>query len=230
MKHLFAVFVPHLDAPPDELYHRLHTVLRLKPGEQVILFDQAEHAQATIDRYGKKMVHLTVGKKFPSMILTPEVHWFLPLLKRDAFEHSLYTLAELGATSITPVVTTKSRQKWGTDKEQVRAHTIMIAAAEQAKQFKIPELRPTIPLSEISAIGDALFFDPEGKPLGEVVHALSKTTALSLMAGPEGDLTADEKNFLRDQGYLFCALTPTVLRASQAVTVGLGCIRSLLRT
>ena len=43
------------------------------------------------------------------------------------------------------------------------------------------------------------------------------------------DLTEQEKNLLQDQGFLFCALTPTILRAQQAVALSAGLIRSLLR-
>ncbi len=46
--------------------------------------------------------------------------------------------------------------------------------------------------------------------------------------GPEGDLTKEEKAYLKEQGFLFCALTPTVLRAQQAVALGLGILRSYL--
>ena len=44
--------------------------------------------------------------------------------------------------------------------------------------------------------------------------------------GPEGDLTQEEKDYLKQQGFVFCRLTPTVLRARQAVALGLGILRS----
>ena len=46
--------------------------------------------------------------------------------------------------------------------------------------------------------------------------------------GPEGDLTLEEKAYLKQLGFVFCALTPTVLRAQQAVALGLGVLRSYL--
>ncbi len=52
--------------------------------------------------------------------------------------------------------------------------------------------------------------------------------ALVICSGPEGDLTCEEKRMLADANFLFCALTPTVLRAQQAVAVGLGSFRSLM--
>ena len=49
-----------------------------------------------------------------------------------------------------------------------------------------------------------------------------------LMVGPEGDLMGDEKAYLNGNGFVFCQLTPTILRAQQAVTVSVGALRSLL--
>ena len=51
-----------------------------------------------------------------------------------------------------------------------------------------------------------------------------------MLVGPEGDLTHEEKQFVDDHGFIFCKLTPTIMRAHQAVAVGLGVLRSMLRT
>lgn len=55
-----------------------------------------------------------------------------------------------------------------------------------------------------------------------------KPHAIIACAGPEGDLTYEEKMQLTEDGFAFCALTPTVLRAQQAIAIGLGAIRSYL--
>lgn len=51
---------------------------------------------------------------------------------------------------------------------------------------------------------------------------------LILMVGPEGDLIP-EKKLLVHAGFTFCSLTPTVLRSVQAIALGLGMFRSVLR-
>jgi len=48
------------------------------------------------------------------------------------------------------------------------------------------------------------------------------------MVGPEEDLTNQKKEQLKQAKFLFCALTPTVLRSSQAIALGSGIIRSML--
>ncbi len=70
MKHLFAVHVPSLDLPSLDglgsgLLHRCKTVLRLKPGYQVIIFDDTHQALATIVEYHKKSVSVSLEDKVP---------------------------------------------------------------------------------------------------------------------------------------------------------------------
>jgi 16S rRNA U1498 N3-methylase RsmE len=49
-----------------------------------------------------------------------------------------------------------------------------------------------------------------------------------LFAGPEGDLLDAEKFLLQKVDFHFVRLTPTVLRAQQAITLGAGLVRSML--
>lgn len=231
MKHLFAVHVAELGVADSALFHRCKNVLRLKPGQQVLLFDDNHQALATIEAYSKKAVAVSLEGKKSLACIKPEIHWLLPLLKREAFEQALYSLCEMGVTSIYPVRTSKASRQWGTEKDFARARTIMIAAAEQAKQFVIPTIHPVGELlnwqKEESDRSTRLFFDPTGMPLKQMLES-SLVGPIYGSVGPEGDLTVEEKSYVKEQGFVFCALTPTVLRAQQAVALGLGVLRSYL--
>ena len=61
----------------------------------------------------------------------------------------------------------------------------------------------------------------------KLISELKLTSKIFLLWGPEGDLTSTEKQQVLTAGFQFSKLTPTVLRASQAVAVGLGLIRIL---
>ena len=111
----------------------------------------------------------------------------------------------------------------------------MRSAAEQSKQFIIPQLLPIIPLDlwllkAQPPLVTKIFFDPAGIALKETIALLEqhKRADIIACAGPEGDLTPQEKLMLTDNGFIFCALTQTVLRAQEAITIGLGSLRSLL--
>lgn len=220
----------------SELVYRLTSVLRIERGDRIILFDSSHHISATIVQAdAKKSVAIQIHEIAANKQLTPTIQWLLPLLKREAFEEALYTLTELGVQSIQPLLTQKTIRFFGGDREISRCQKILKAAAEQSKQFILPLLQPIIPLDiwlmkSVPPSTTKIFFDPSGLPLKEVLGLIERQKSAEIIAcaGPEGDLTYEEKLKLNDQGFIFCALTPTILRAQQAVAVGLGSLRSLL--
>lgn len=218
-----------------ELVHRIGTVLRLGSGDKIILFNSYCHVCATIVTVNlKKSITLELVNSKRNTILEPHIVWGLPILKREAFEEALYALCELGVTAIQPLVTQKTQRSWSGQKELARAQAILKAAAEQSKQFVIPELLPVQEFASWvtlhASTSMTLFFDAKGYALTDVIPVLLKKqyTALRVVIGPEGDLTDAEKELLQQHDFVFCRLTPTVLRAQQAVAVGLGILRSLL--
>lgn len=225
----------YLLTDPDLVY-RIIAILRLEKSERIVLFDNRHQVLATIIHIeAKKSVKLKIDEIKPNVPLTPTIHWVLPLLKREAFEEALYTLTELGAQSIHPVTTQKTLRFFGGEREIARWQKILKAASEQSKQFVIPELHPIIPLtgwlSKVhSPTAMKIFFDAQGIPLKETIALVEqkKASEMIVCSGPEGDLTFDEKRLLNEHGFVFSALTKTVLRAQQAVAVGLGAFRSLL--
>jgi 16S rRNA (uracil1498-N3)-methyltransferase len=229
----------HADLFPitdPELVYRIIAVLRLERNDNIILFNTTHHILAAIVQIdAKKSVTIQIREIVPNKVLTPTIHWLLPLLKREAFEDALYTLTELGAQSIQPILTQKTVRFFGGEKEIVRCQKILRAAAEQSKQFVVPLLQPIIPLDIWLMKAHApntikIFFDAAGMPFKQVLEHIEhqKSDEIIACAGPEGDLTYEEKQVLIDQGFIFCTLTKTVLRAQQAIAVGLGGLRSML--
>jgi len=217
------------------LCHRIMHVLRLTQGESFTLFDSHKHLECVLQEINERKLHAIVRAYECNVSFAPHITFMVPLLKKEAFEESIYTLTELGANAIQLIDTQKTQRTWGGQKEQERIERIMQAAAEQSKNFAYPSV--SSPVSLQSAIGaihrDAairVFFDPEGCSLNDVITSIntSLSTRIVLVIGPEGDLTADEKAYLNGHGFVFCQLTPTILRAQQAVTVSLGALRSLL--
>jgi len=239
-QHLFALYCPFnsLQKLSDAyvitdktLMHRILKVLRLKEGERFILFDDAEQKVVALKNSSSSQMYLHIIRAKPHKPLQPPIHWLLPLLKKEAFEASLYTLSQMGITSIQPIITQKSARSWGSEKDIERAHALMKAAAEQAKQFILPIVHPVCNLTswQVPHNTQLLFFDVEGKPLKQLLSELTIQPVVCLV-GPEGDMTFDEKEYLRLRGFTFGALTESVLRAQEAITVSAGLLRSFLRS
>ena len=245
-KHEFALFVNSLSLltqgkkPADELVlsdenivHRIMHVLRLRIKDECILFDKHIKISAIITAFiGKKQISLTIQSIHETTILKPHITFLLPMLKRDDLQAALYGLAEIGVTVIQLVFTQKTEHSWNNKRDGERAERIMISAAEQSKNFVYPEIRHPIALDEAlkqyGATEIKIFFDPEGNNAFDVMQAMrnTKTCDIVLLIGPEGDLHQKEKELVKKEGFLFCALTPTVIRAFQAAILGAGFIRS----
>ena len=247
MKHEFALYIPELGSVLKsgltnaftlhnaEVATRIGSVLRLQPGESCILFDRTLHARCTLVAVQKKGVEFKLLEKNKNSVVQPKISCLLPLLKRDDLEAALYASVELGATDVQLVITEKVQRAWGGTKEFERLRRIMIAAAEQSKNFALPELYEPQPLPKVvaalAADSTKLFFDLGGQPAFTVMHNLvqQKPAALAMLVGPEGDLTVQEKALLAEHQFVVSELTPTVLRAVSAYTLGLGMLRSCLK-
>lgn len=246
-KHIFAVYIADLfERQPvnksasvlitdEHVVHRIVTVLRMQIGDELILFDDTNNYQISISDI-KKNKAITVI--IESIALNPkpnfEIYFVLPLLKKEALEEVIYSLTEIGVSTISLVITNKS-QKQLTDKELLRLHKVKISAAEQSKNFSMPTIIKPAAWEKFCVQQDsfgpaALLFDPSGKPALELLLPLhqQKIKKITCLIGPEGGLTSCEIQMANQLGFKPCKLTATVLRAVQAAAVGAGLIASLL--
>lgn len=222
--------IPFTDS---EIVHRITKVLRLEQHETVIIFDQKIHAQVELVVFSKKNVEAIVLNKANNKVLKPSITVLLPILKRDAFEQAIYSCVELGANQIQLVDMQKAQRIFDEKKEMQRLHTIMIAAAEQSKQFSLPVVIKPKALAQILQEWEndsIVCCDINGQSMLEVLQALKNKNVekLALLIGPEGDFVDEERALLRSNNVQLCALTPTVLRAQQALVVALGALRATI--
>jgi 16S rRNA (uracil1498-N3)-methyltransferase len=239
-KHLFALYTAKLKIESwvvgqsivlddVELMHRMIKVLRFEINDQVVLFNQNFHAQIMLQQISKKNIVVQVLSIQTHQPLQPEVTFLLPLLKKEALEQAVYSLCELGISSIQLVITEKSRQQLLHEKEFVRLQNIVIAAAEQSKNYALCKLFAAKKLTEIvnQQFESKLFkivFDPAGASFFSINSQVQENSTI-LLAGPEGGLTDQELQLVQDQGFVLCALTSTILTAVQAVALGAGLFR-----
>jgi RsmE family RNA methyltransferase len=245
-KHEFALFVESLSlliqgkstgdtliVVDEKLAHRIINVLRLKEEDVCVLFDRHIQASVIIAGLGKKQIRVTIHSTQATITLQPTITFLFPLLKRDDYESALYALTEVGVNTIQLVFTQKTAHHWAGNRDSERAERILISAAEQSKNFSYPYIKDPIhlevALQKYNQADLKVFFDPEGKNLFDVMHSVhdSNVKNIVLLVGPEGDLHIEEKKMVQEKGFLFCTLTPTVMRAVQAAALGAGFFRSL---
>jgi 16S rRNA (uracil1498-N3)-methyltransferase len=208
------------------LVHRMTKVLRFQVADTLVLFDQTLHALVSILEISKKAVLVQIQSIDSIQSIQPDITFFLPLLKRDALETAVYALCELGVNKIALVSTEKSRKALLSSKEFERLQSIIIAAAEQSKNYAFSVLLPTHELFDaIDKNGNErkICFDPNGTSFFDL--ARSDKESIGLLVGPEAGLTDQELQNLKKLGFEFCTLTCTTLRAVQAVSLGAGLFR-----
>lgn len=242
-KHTFALYIPNFSEivqtnaqniiiSDSQILHRMIHVLRFTAETECILFDRYIHADAVVESITKKEISFRLDSIVKNKRFEPNIAFYLPILKRQALENALYSLVECGISDIQLVETEKSHRKKINDKEFKRLQNIVIAAAEQSKYFSFPEIQRPISLNDtleniVQRNGSFIYSDMSGNPVGDVIKSISPPVKnISLMIGPEADLTMDEKKLLKKYNAKLCRLTPTILRAQQAAGLCAGIFRS----
>lgn len=232
--HQFACFIPNLvknnknipfSLEDEALIHRLKNVLRLEPGESILLFNRDLRATFEIREFLKKSIQGTLSACVPhEQKNIRNVTVFLPVLKKEHLQEALYGLCEIGIHTIQLVHVHKAHVKVWSAKDHEKAEKIIIAAAEQSKNFTYPMLLAPISLQEAVAQSSSnqikIMLDAQGDSAFSLRQHLSGNEKVSIFVGPEGDFSEKEKELLMNSGVIQCKLTQTILRAYQAAILG----------
>ncbi len=225
MTHRFWVAADQLDGEQvrftDEQAHQLRSVLRLRAGAEVRVFDGLSQIDRVVELTG-----VASGRVVGETAHVPEPRTRLSvypaLLRRDKFEVVLQKLTEVGVACITPVVTARSLVREAPDERRyARWQAILREAAEQCGRGVVPRLQPPQPLAAALQRGDAPpLVAYEGEHQCTLRDALAdRPTDVGLFVGPEGGYTNAEIDCARRAGGLTVTLGPRVLRAETAALV-----------
>lgn len=218
--------------PEDSAHHAVH-VLRIRSGEEVVLFNGrgGEFAArvASIQRL-KVMVdvleHRAVERESPlRMVLVQGVS------AGDRMDFTVKKAVELGAAEIRPVLAAASVARPKGERAAARhAHwqKVAIAACEQCGRNRIPTVQPMV---EASGYGD------EGKgirillsPAAELRFSQackSGGTEFTIAAGPEAGFNGAEETAFLNAGFVPAKIGPRVLRTETAGLAALAALSAL---
>ncbi|MEM9501801.1 MAG: 16S rRNA (uracil(1498)-N(3))-methyltransferase [Pseudomonadota bacterium] len=204
--------------------HYLARVMRVKPGDAVILCDNLTGEWATrVADAGKRAVSLEVLERLRELEEVPDL-WLCPaLLKKDRFDLVLEKATELGAARIQPVI----MRRCVADKLNLdRARTLTTEAAEQCARTALPELAEPVKLDTLLREWPkdrvVFFADEEG---GEpAAKAFARHTGpAAILVGPEGGFDTAERGTIRDHPQARpVSLGPRILRGETAAIAALS--------
>lgn len=238
-KHQFAFYFPGVEnlknllqqsvvLEEKDLIHRVLRVTRLTIQDTFVLFNQKDNILLKLIEISKYKITVIVLESHRNQEIKPKIYFMLPILKREALEESVYSLAEMGVNEIQLVITQKSRHKLLSEKDMQRLHKIVIAAAEQSKHYAFPVIFSPKLLKDcmkgLASNNARVVFDVSGKPFLDVYKSI-KQCNVDLIVGPEGGFTVFELELLKSNNFILLALTKTTLRALQAVAVSSALFR-----
>lgn len=212
--------------------HHLATVLRLRPGDRVTLFDGAgTEAVAEIAAVGKRAATLQVVSRQTTARPAPPLILAAAVPKGDRFRWLVEKATELGVDQLIPLDTSRSVVEPGRGKLD-RMHQTVIAACKQCGRNHLMEIRPPSPWDELLTRelprGIGLIAHPDGEPLMTALASLPRDRPLLLIVGPEGGFTPDEIAQVRAAGIRTVHLGPHILRIETAA-VSLAAAAALWR-
>ena len=198
----------------------LGNVLRMKEGGELLVFDGTSGEWlARIAEAGRKRMALAVDRRTREAETIPDVWLAFAPVKRARIDWLVEKATELGAARLIPVTT----QRTVVDRfnlDRLRAH--IVEAAEQCGRTMLPELAEPLPLARFLQDGArTLYFADESG--GEPAATAFKPGPASILTGPEGGFTDDERTAIRAAPNARpISLGPRILRAETAALAALA--------
>jgi 16S rRNA (uracil1498-N3)-methyltransferase len=228
--------VVRIDDPA--LMHQIAGVLRLAPGDRVALLDgtgaQYIVALERVERRGSvtgivEQVEQAGGEPHAQLTM------FLPLIRAERFEWALQKGTELGVAAFVPTVCARSLSDGGpAAKKLERWRAIVREAAEQSRRGRLPPVEPPIPFADacLRAAGTTALLLWEGSGARGLRAVLRGShpplpvwergrggEGFSILSGPEGGLSDDERRTAAEHGIIEVSLGARTLRAETAPLV-----------
>lgn len=227
-----ALDVPSLRLTDENFQHA--RVLRLKPGEQLLVCDGAgREALCTVAAVGAADMTLEVAQCRQSETeAAVRVSVYMAFPKADKLEHVIQKATELGAFEIVafPSARCVSRPDERSLKKKLeRWQKIAASAAEQSGRGRIPQVLTLGSYREAlerAAKTDKalLFYENEHATTLRMALSAPPFGTVSLLTGPEGGLEENEIAQARSVGMQICTLGRRILRCETAPLCALSAV------
>jgi 16S rRNA (uracil1498-N3)-methyltransferase len=213
--------------------HYLRHVMRVKPGETVLLFNGRDGEwRGKIADLGKKGGTATVGEQTRPFKPAPDLWLLFAPIKRARIDFIAQKASELGVSGLWPVMTEYTNVS-RVNVDRLRANAI--EAAEQCGRLDVPEVFTPAPLRNV--VGDwpeerrILLCDESrtGISLADTLAAQDAAAPWAVLVGPEGGFAPAELDLLHSRPQIVSVgLGDRLLRADTAAVAALACWQALL--
>ena len=213
--------------------HHLLKVLRLQPGDPVVLFNgDGKEYQAVLESTQGKQACLAVGS-VSEPLRESRLHISLGqgISRGERMDLVMQKAVELGVNEITPLWTRRSQVQLSgqrLDKRLSHWRGITQAACEQSGRVHIPACHPARSLADwlgnTGGEGRGIVLDPEAVT---TLHDIEPLTRVQVLIGPEGGLEQEEVESAAAAGFQRVRLGPRILRTETATLAALAALQTL---
>jgi 16S rRNA (uracil1498-N3)-methyltransferase len=217
--------------------HYLGTVLRLKAGDSVLVFNGRDGEWRGTLGGKKRSFALAIGERTRPQPSALDLHYLFAPLKHARLDYMIQKAVEMGASRLQPVLT-RHAQVARVNLERMRANAI--EAAEQCGILTLPEICAPLSLERMIAELEPerllVFCDEETDvkdPIAALVQARHRRQGhappLAVLVGPEGGFAPDERAaLLKLPNAVRLALGPRLLRADTAAVAAMALVGAVL--
>jgi len=218
----------------------LRNVLRLKPGDEVLVFNGRDGEwRAALLEAARRTVALRVADRARAQTPACDLHCLFAPLKHARLDYMVQKAVEMGVARLQGVLM-QHGQVTRINLERMRANAI--EAAEQCGILTLPEIAPPLPFDRMLAEAERdparlLIFCDEDAEVKDPVAALAAVRGgardavppLAILLGPEGGFSdAERAALLKLPQVVRLALGPRILRADTAAVAALALVQSVL--
>lgn len=207
--------------------------LRLKTGASITLFDgSGDDYAAVLTQVAKRSAMARIEKHLRSEAPSPlHIELAIGISRGERMDFSLQKAVELGVNRISPLFTERTQVQLKGERVQNRlAHWqgVIRHACEQSGRSRLPELTPPQALNTWlqGFNGSGLLLDHRAQ---QTLPTLTPPSdgKLSLLVGPEGGLSENERDMAQQFGLTGIRMGPRVLRTETAPLAALAAIQTL---
>jgi len=217
---------PSLEVSGEEFHHAVR-VVRLRQGQEIEVFDgNGRAAHGKVVEIGPRSLRVEIDREIESRESPVRIHLAAAIIQPDKFELVLQKATELGAASITPLVTDRVEVRPERYRGKAeRWEKIVFEAVKQSGRAVIPPVNEPTSFAELmKKPGPKLVFDADEEPDG----MMQREGEITVLIGPEGGWSEREIAAARAGHCIFQRLGPRRLRAETAAIAGLTIIAARL--
>ena len=211
----------------------LLNVLRMEEGAKVLVFNGHDGEWlAEVRKPTRKTAVLALLEQTRPQTPTGTIRYAFAPLKSARLDYVVQKAIEMGAASMVTVLTQRTQVS---RLKEDRLHANAIEAAEQCGILTLPAIEPEVKLGSFLSKLPAehlLIFCDEDAEIADPLAALAAAKgaqAITLLIGPEGGFTAEERDaILKHPRLCRLSLGPRILRADTAGVAALALVQAVL--